>query len=448
MGNLQLYLTLLHSWVWGAPLLSFLLGTGIYLTFILKGVQFRYLFYGIRQLWTVQKMQSRGEISHLEALMTTLAGAIGTGSIVGVATAIHLGGVGAIFWMWVTALVGMAIKYAESLLAVKFRRVDAGKMIGGPMEYMARGLGWRWLATLFAIFGALASIGTGNLVQANSIADALKHVFNIETWSTGVLLSIFVSFVILGGVKSIGRAASFIVPFMALLYMGGGVWIILQHIDKIPEALLSIFQAAFGLKAALGGSCGTCIAAIQIGVARGIFTTEAGIGISSIAAAAAKTDSPARQATVMMTGGLIAVVFVCTVTALVLIVTGATEMRDAFGDPLQGSAMAITAFSSSISSGRYLLTIALILFAYTTMLAWAFYGERCAEYLFGAKIAPFYRLLFTFFIPIGAVVDLQVVWILADTFNGLMAVPNLIALLALSPLLIQETTDFQQEVKK
>ncbi|MDP1835875.1 MAG: sodium:alanine symporter family protein [Chlamydiales bacterium] len=450
MDKVQGYLTLLHSFVWGIPLLLLLLGTGIYLTFVLKGVQFRYLAYGLRQSWTAQPKRAKGDISHLEALMTTLAGAIGTGSIVGVATGITLGGVGAIFWMWVTALVGMALKYAESLLAVKFRVEDAnGEQIGGPMEYIERGLGWRWLAITFAIFGTLAAIGTGNLVQANSIADAIDNVWDVNPWFTGVILAVLVSAVVLGGVRAIGRVASIIVPFMALFYMAGGLWIILEYADKVPAAFMAIFEAALTPQAAVGGAAGSgIIAAIQVGVARGIFTTEAGIGISSIAAAAARTDSPARQATIMMTGGLIAVVFVCTVTALVLIVSGATQMRDADGMLLQGSAMAIAAFSKSITGGHYILTVALVLFAYTTMLAWAFYGEKCAEYLFGTKAVMPYRVLFALCVIPGAAIDLNLVWTLADTFNGLMAIPNLIALVALTSVLISETKHFEHDVRQ
>jgi AGCS family alanine or glycine:cation symporter len=449
MGNLQGYLTLLNSFVWGVPLLLLLLGTGIYLTFLLKGVQFRFLGYGIRQSWASQQKRAKGDISHLEALMTTLAGAIGTGSIVGVATGITLGGVGAIFWMWVTAIIGMATKYAESLLAVKFRVEDSnGEMVGGPMEYIERGLGWRWLAVIFAIFGAIAAIGTGNLVQANSIADAVDNVWEVNPWISGTILAFFVSVVILGGVRVIGRVASIVVPFMALFYMCGGLWIIVEFIDKVPAAFASIFEAAFTPSAALGGAAGTgIITAIQVGVARGIFTTEAGLGISSIAAAAARTDSPGRQATIMMTGGLISTVIVCTVTALVLVVSGAADYRDANGMGLQGSAMAIKAFSQSIAGGHYVLTIALILFAYTTMLAWAYYGEKCAEYLFGTKAVMPYRILYALFVIPGAAIDLNLVWTVADTFNGLMAIPNLIAVVALTSVLVSETKHLEHETK-
>lgn len=447
MEILTHYLNLLHSAVWGVPLLFILLGTGIYLTILLKGVQFRYLIYGLVQSWKSQGSRQKGDISHLEALMTTLAGAIGTGSIVGVATGIAIGGVGAIFWMWVTALLGMATKYAESLLAVKYRVVDSeGEMVGGPMEYIERGLGWRWLAVLFAIFGAIAAIGTGNLVQANSIADAIDNVWDINPWFSGVVLSVLVGIVILGGVKTIGRVASIIVPLMALFYMLGGLWIMFLHLDKVPETFALILSSAFSGKAAVGGAAGTTIlTAIQVGVARGVFTTEAGLGISSIAAAAARTDSPARQATIMMTGGLIATALVCTVTALVLVVTGATDAVDANGQPLQGVAMAIYAFSGSIPGGHYVLTLALVLFAYTTMLAWAYYGEKCAEYLFGQHAVKWYRILFALAVIPGAAVNLNLVWTLADATNGLMAIPNLIALIALSGVLVSETKLFSDQ---
>lgn len=448
MDTVQQYLHTFHSYVWGVPLLLLLLGTGVYLTFMLKAVQFRYLAYGLRQSWKTQIQPAKGDISHFEALMTTLAGAIGVGSIVGVATGITLGGVGAIFWMWVTALLGMATKYAESLLAVKYRVQDsAGEMVGGPMEYIERGLGWRWLAIIFAIFGACAAIGTGDLVQANSIADAIDNVWDINPWISGTVLAVLVGIVILGGVKAIGRVAAIVVPFMAMFYMAGGLWILFLHLDQVPGAFASIFEAAFTGKAAVGGAAGSGImAAIQVGVAKGIFTTEAGLGISSVAAAAARTDSPARQASIIMTGGLISTVIVCTVTALVLVVTGVTEVRDANGMGLQGSAMAIAAFSNSIPGGHYILTLALVLFAYTTMLAWAYYGEKCAEYLLGTRAIKPYRVIFALAVIPGAAIDLDLVWTLADALNGLMAIPNLIALIALTGVLVRETKIFETTV--
>ncbi len=450
MDLLNHYVGILHSLVWGVPLLLILLGTGAFLTVYLRGVQFRYLFYGLRQSWQAQIQDQKGDISHFEALMTTLAGAIGVGSIVGVATGITIGGVGAIFWMWVTALVGMATKYAESLLAVKYRVVDDnGEMVGGPMEYIERGLGWRWLAVLFAIFACIAAIGTGNLVQANSIAAAVDHVWGINPWISGVVLAIFVGVVILGGVKSIGRVAAIVVPLMALFYMAGGLWIMFLHLDKVPAAFSSIIEAAFSGRAAVGGAVGTTLlTTIQTGVARGIFTTEAGLGISSVAAAAGKTDNPARQATIIMTGGLISTVIVCTVTALVLIVTGVIDAQDEQGLALQGSAMAITAFSNAIPGGHYIISFALILFAYTTMLAWAYYGEKCAEYLFGERAEMIYRIIFAVAVIPGAAINMNFVWLFADAVNGLMAIPNLIALLGLSGVLLSETKAFQALVKR
>lgn len=450
MDSVQSYIELFKGLVWGVPLLLLLLGTGAYLTFLLRGIQFRYMIFGLRESWKPQYQEEKGDISHFEALMTTLAGAIGTGTIVGVATGISIGGVGCIFWMWVTALLGMATKYAESLLAVKYRVQDSqGEMVGGPMEYIERGLGWRWLAVIFAILGALAAIGTGNLVQANSIAAAAGAVWSLDPWVSGFVLAGLVGVVTLGGVKVIGRVAAVVVPFMALFYMAGGLWIILQNAEHVPAALVSIVDEAFNGRAAVGGVVGiSVLTAIQQGVARAIFATEAGMGISSIAAAAARTNSPARQATVFMTGGLISTVIVCTVTALVLIVTGVTERIGEDGLPLRGASMAIAAFTGSFPGSHYILTAALMLFAYTTMLAWSYYGEKCAEFLFGTRAVRWYRILFAFAVLPGAAIQLNLVWTLADCMNGLMAIPNLIAILALSGVLVRETKLFDGTQKK
>ncbi len=450
MDSLQSYIELFKSLVWGIPLLLLLLGAGAYLTILLRGIQFRYLFFGLRESWRPQYQEEKGDISHFEALMTTLAGAIGTGTIVGVATGISIGGVGCIFWMWVTALLGMATKYAESLLAVKYRVQDSrGEMVGGPMEYIERGLGWRWLAVTFAVLGALAAIGTGNLVQANSIADAAGHIWSLDPWVSGVFLAVLVGIVTLGGVKVIGRVAAIIVPFMALFYMAGGLWIIWLNAEHVPAAFASIFDEAFNGRAAAGGVVGiTVLMAIQQGVARAIFATESGLGISSIAAAAARTNNPARQATVFMTGGLISTVIVCTVTALVLIVTGVTDQLDQNGTPLRGASMAIAAFTGSFPGSHYILTAALMLFAYTTMLAWSYYGEKCAEYLFGARAVRWYRIIFACAVIPGAAIQLNIVWTIADSMNGLMAIPNLIAVLALSGVLVKETKLFDALQKK
>ncbi len=445
MNYLSNLLQSFNSLIWGIPLLLFLLGTGAYLTILLRGIQFRYLLFGLRESWRPSYSKESGDISHFEALMTTLAGAIGTGTIVGVATGISIGGVGSIFWMWVTALLGMATKYAESLLAVHYRvKDDNGEMVGGPMEYIERGLGWRWLAILFAIFGSIAAVGTGNFVQANSIAAAVHSIWHFDSWTTGFILACLVAIVTLGGVKSIGRVAAIIVPFMALFYLAGGIYIMIEHFDRVPAAFSSIFYEAFNGRAAVGGAVGTTILmTIQQGVARAIFATEAGLGISTIASAAARTNNAPRQATVFMTGGLISTVIVCTVTGLVLIVTGVTTQLDENGLPLMGASMAIEAFSGSIPGGNYILTAALVLFAYTTMLAWAFYGEKCAEYLFGRKAVRWYRMIYALAVIPGAAIQLNIVWMMADAMNGLMAIPNLIAIIALSTIILRETNHFE-----
>lgn len=429
--------------MWGPPLLVLLIGTGLYLTVLLRGLQFRHLYYALKQVLAEQKRGSHGDISQFEALMTTLAGAIGTGSIVGVATAVSLGGIGALFWMWITAFIGMSTKYAEGLLAVHYRVADErGEMVGGPMEYIDRGLGWRWLAVLFCIFGVGASFGTGNLVQVNSISAALVHLVPISPWWIGVILSVCTGLILIGGVKSIGRVAAILVPVMALLYFFGGLLILVLHFNQIPQALMTIFTSAFSGQAALGGFAGSSMMlALQMGVARGVFTTEAGLGISSIAAAAARTDSPVRQALINMTGSLL-VVITCTVTGLVIAVTNRLGALNVDGNPFAGADMVISAFSDGFPFGHYIVIMGLILFAYTTTIAWAYYGEKCAEYLFGTRVVVPFRILYTLLVIPGAAMHLTLVWNVADLMNGLLAIPNLIGIIALSHVLVKETSRF------
>jgi alanine or glycine:cation symporter, AGCS family len=444
MGNLNYYLFEIRNLVWGAPLMLFLIGTGLYLTIILRGVQFRYLGYALKQVFAKQKKDSEGDISHFQSLMTSLAGALGTGTIVGVATAIAVGGLGSLFWMWVTAFVGMATKYSESLLAVKFRVMDdRGEMMGGPMQYMEYGLRWKALAIIFAFFGALAAIGTGNLVQVNAITETMGNVWGTDPLWTGMALSVIIGIVLLGGVKCIGRVAGILVPFMALFYLAAGLFIIAKHIDLLPEAFGLIFSSAFSGQAAFGGFAGaTIMRAMQEGVARSIFSNEAGMGISSIAAAAAKTDTPCRQALITMTGALISTVIVCTITGLVLAVTQVQGQISPNGQTLNGASMAIEAFSSSLSGGGYVVSIGLILFAFSTVIAWGYYGEKCLEYLLGERSILFYRLLFTLLVIPGAIVKMETAWYVADILNGLMVIPNLIALIALSGVITSETNLF------
>ena len=450
MEKIDYFVSVLKDWIWSTPLLVLLLGTGIFLTLILKGIQFRYLGYSIKQVVAKQRKGSKGDISHFAALMTSLAGAIGTGVIVGVATAVTVGGLGAIFWMWVTAFLSMATKYAESLLAVKYRRIDGrGEMIGGPMQYIERGLGWKWMAYLFAALGIIGAISTGNLVQANSIADGVFHVWHIDPWITGLVLCFLTAVVVIWGVKGIGHVAGVLVPLMAILYISAACYILLINIDKIPDAFMLIIHSAWNGQAAIGGGIGvTMMIAITRGCRPQCFSNEAGLGISSIAAAAAKTDSPARQALITMTGALMSTIIICTMTGLVLVVTGVIGLPGPSGAILKGAPLAISAFNTHIPGGEYIVTIGLILFAYTTILAWAYYGEKCCEYLLGERSIMAYRLFFALVVIPGAALQMETAWYIADISNGLMAIPNLIALICLSGVIAKETQTFLAETKR
>ncbi len=443
----------IYNIVWGIPMLVLLLGNGLFLTFALKGLQFRYLPYAFKLVLFPDKerdRQAKGDISHFESLMTALAAAIGIGNIAGVSTALAIGGVGALFWMWVMALVGMATKYAEAILAVKYRTVDErGEMCGGPMHFIEKGLGWKWLASSFALFGACAAFGGGNMIQANSVSAVMTRMFDMPAWTTAVILAAVTGLILLGGIKSIGRVASYLVPFMALFYIGGGLIILVKCYDRIPDAFLSILHHAFNGQAAFGGFAGSSLLlTIRVGLSRGLMTSEAGLGTASIAAAAAKTDEPGRQAMVAMTGSFIATIILCTVTGLVLSVTGVMGTLGPDGKILNGAAMTMAAFESVIPWGGYMVTIALVLFALTTLIGWAYYGEKCMEYLMGAKSVPIYRMVFTAIIIPGAVLDLELVWKIADITNGLMAYPNLIGLTALSGVVISETKSFLLQLER
>lgn len=444
MDEIERFLSDVRDQVWGWPLLLLLLGTGAYLTWKLKGVQFRYLAYAFKQIFASQKTDVKGDINPYEALMTTLAGAIGTGAIVGVSTGLVIGGLGALFWMWVTALLGMATKYAESLLAIKYRNLDKrGEMIGGPMEYIESGYGKKWLAVLFALFGCIAAIGTGNLVQVNSISAAVGEVWKVDPWISGVVLSLVTGAVVIGGIKSIGHVAGVLVPFMALLYVGAGIFIIGVNFEKVPSVFYEIMTSAFDFDSMAGGLAGSAfLLALQTGVSRSVFSNEAGLGISSIAAAAARTDLPGRQAMINMTGALISTVVVCTITAFVVATTGA------FTTGLNGAAMAIHAFESTIPGGSYIVTLGLIMFAFTTVMAWGYYGEKCFEYLFGERYVMAYRILYCLLVIPGAAIKLELAWLVADITNGLMAIPNLIALLGLTGVVVSETDNFLAIVSK
>lgn len=442
-------LDFLYRCVWGLPLLLLVTGIGLYFTVVLKGIQFRYLGYGLRLAFGKQKEDQgdgkiQGDISHFQSLMTALAATIGIGNIAGVATAIAAGGLGAIFWMWITALIGMAVKYSEAILAVKYRTLDSdGQMSGGPMYFIERGLGLKWLAVAFAIFGSIAALGGGNMLQANSVADVLRTVFTVDPVVTAIILAVLTALCILGGIQSIGKVASLLVPFMAISYILGASYILLSCYEQIPAALTSIFTYAFTGQAAFGGFLGSTVAiSIQMGISRGLMTSEAGLGTASIAAASAKTDTPGRQALVSMTGSFLATIVMCSVTALVLAVTHAFGLIDADGKLLNGASMTVAAFNSVVSWGGYIVSIGLVLFAFTTLLGWAYYGEKCIKYIFGKRSVSLYRIVFILFVALGAILELEIVWKVSDIFNGLMAFPNLIALLLLSKVVVAETKEF------
>ncbi|PKM86998.1 MAG: sodium:alanine symporter family protein [Firmicutes bacterium HGW-Firmicutes-12] len=449
MEGIESFVGALNSLVWGPYMLVLLVGTGLYLTLRLNFISFRYLPYALKLAFSKnQDDKSQGDISHFQALMTALAATIGTGNIAGVATAVTLGGPGAVFWMWITALVGMATKYAEAILSVKYRIVDErGEMAGGPMYFLEKGLNMKWLGILFAFFGAIAGFGIGNMVQSNSVAAAIESTFKVPPILTGIVLAIFTALVILGGIKSIGKVTSRLVPIMAVFYILGGLVIILLNIPQLPAAIAFIFKAAFGGQEAIaGGFAGATVAhAIRFGVARGVFSNEAGLGSAPIAAAAAKTDHPARQALVSMTGTFLDTIIVCSITGLVLAITSTWELANP--DTLTGAALTTTAFTNGLGTwGGMIVSVGIILFAYSTILGWAYYGEKCAEYLLGSKVVMPYRYLWVIFVAVGAIAKLSFVWDLADTLNGLMAIPNLIGLLLLSGVVVSETKDFFENV--
>ena len=431
----------LNSLVWGPAMLVLILGTGLFLMGGLRFMPLRHIAYGFRMLWQGRKETGEGDIAPFKALMTSLAATIGTGNIAGVATAIFLGGPGALFWMWCTALVGMATKYAEAVLAVQYRETDEkGNHIGGPMFYIKNGLKkhWAWLGTAFALFGALAGFGIGNTIQANSVADALNSKLGISHELTGFVLAALVGLVLIGGIKRIADVAGKLVPFMAIAYVAASLVVLATNASEIPAAFSLIFTHAFTPVAATGGFAGAAVwAAIRFGVARGIFSNEAGLGSAPIAHAAAATDSPVRQGTIAMLGTFIDTLIICTMTGLVIIVTGAWTSGET------GATLSSLAFETALPGvGGYIVTFGLSIFAFTTLLGWSFYGEKCVEYLFGVRsIVPF-RVLWIIAIPIGATAKLSFIWLLADTLNALMALPNLIALLLLSPLVFKLTREY------
>lgn len=435
-------ITAVRDFIWGLPLIILLVGTGILLTILLRGLQIRGLIYSLYLALIKRKEddQEAGDISHFQALMTALAATVGTGNIAGVATAIATGGPGALFWMWITGIFGMATKYSEAVLAIKYREVDEfGTMSGGPMYYISKGLGWKWLGVLFAIFASIAAFGIGNMVQSNSVADAVNTSFGIPNWTTGIILAILTAMVTLGGIKSIARVTQYLVPFMIIVYFTGSLVIILLKASAVPQVFVLIIKSAFTPTAAIGGFLGaTVMLTIRTGVARGVFSNESGLGSAPIAAAAAKTPNPVKQALVSMTQTFIDTLVVCTMTGLVLILSGLWDSGRT------GAELTALAFDRSLPGGwgELIVTLGLVFFAYSTILGWCYYGEKSIEYLFTERAVKAYRIVFVIFVAIGTFLKLETVWTLADLMNGLMAFPNLIGLLGLSSVIVAETNRY------
>lgn len=439
-------LSQVSSFIWGPPLLILLVGTGIYLTFRLKLLQIFRLPLAIKYIFSKEEDmddEAVGDVSSFGALCTALSATIGTGNIVGVATAIKTGGPGALFWMWTAAFFGMATKYAEGVLAIKYREVDEnGNMAGGPMYYIEKGLGLKWLAKIFALLGiGVAFFGIGTFGQVKSIADAAQISFNIPLWVTAIVVTILVALVTLGGIKRISKVSETVVPLMAGLYIVAVLIVLVINYEAVPGAISLIIESAFNPRAAMGGAIGiTVTMAIQAGVGRGVFSNEAGLGSAPIAAAAAKTKSAVRQGLISMTGTFFDTIVICTMTGIVIVVTGA------YANPsLEGAALTTAAFNEGLPIeivGTYIVNIGLMFFAFTTILGWNYYGERCAEYLMGVKSIKYYRIIYIGLVGIGAFLPLGTIFIIADIVNGLMAFPNLVGIVGLRKIVISETNDF------
>ncbi len=453
--------------VWGVPLIVMILATGIFLTIRLKGLQIRRLVLAVKYLFSNERNGEAGEVSSFGALCTALSATIGTGNIVGVATAIVAGGPGALFWMWVAAIVGTATKYSECLLAIKYRTVaDDGHIVGGPFYYIENGMGksWKWLAKIFAVFGVMVGLlGIGTFTQINGITSAVNNFFDPNnswalhlfgrdySWTVviaGIILTAFVAFVIIGGLSRISAVSQVVVPFMAAAYIIAAVLILVLNYKAIPGALVEIVQGAFGLRAVTGGAIGAMIVAMQKGIARGIFSNEAGIGSAPIAAAAVQTTEPVRQGLVSMLGTVIDTIIICSMTGLSIIITGSWDIG------LEGVAVTTNAFQVGLpfpsKVSAFILMVCLVFFAFTTILGWDYYSERCLDYLTGnsRKAIRYYRWLYIFCVFIGPYMTVSAVWTIADIVNGLMAIPNLIALLALNGVVVAETNKYFESLKK
>ncbi len=430
----------LSGWVWGPVTIVLLVGSGVFITLLLGLVQLRRFGYAWKLIsGKFDNPDDRGEITHFQALSAALSATIGTGNIAGVGTAVALGGPGAVFWMWVTALFGMALKYAECLLSLHFRTVhEDGSVSAGPMYYLEKGLGQRWLGMLFAFFAMIASFGIGNMAQANSVAEPLQSYFGVPKMMTGLVIAALVFAVIVGGIKRIGRVASKLVPCMAVFYVLGALLVIGRHYQLLPDAFGLIFRGAFSGTAATGGFAGAAVAqTIRFGVARGVFSNEAGLGSAPIAHGAAQTEEPVREGLVAMLGPFIDTITICTMTALVIILTGAYQSG------LSGADLTAQAFNLGMpGKGGYIVAIGIAFFAFSTAISWSYYGDRSVEYLFGPKLILPYRVLFCLLLPVGAAIELELVWTISDIFNALMAWPNLVGLLFLSPLVWRKSREY------
>lgn len=443
MHAIEQLVATLSNFVWGPIMLTLLVGTGLYLTILLKGMQFRALPQAFRLIFQ-KDHHHEGDISHFAALMTALAATVGIGNIVGVATAITLGGPGAVFWMWMTGLVGMATKYSEAVLAVKYREKGPHGMRGGPMYYLTNGANLPWLGTLFAIFTACASFGIGNMTQVNATAKIFEATFHIPPVTTGIVLTLLTGLVILGGIRSISKFTSYLVPIMIVVYVGCSLFVLALNASEIPHAFSLIFYHAFHPAAATGGFVGATIAAaMRYGIARGVFSNESGMGSAPIAAAAARTNDPVKQALVSMTQTFIDTLVVCSMTALVIL-TASSWTQGIGAAELTSASMAETLGPI----GNVLVAVSIALFAYSTVIGWNYYGEKAIEFLFGPRAINIYRVVFTVAVMIGAVTSLEFVWNFSDLMNGMMAIPNLIGLILLSKIIKQETDRYFSSKKK
>ena len=432
-------LNYVSGFIWGPFTLILILGTGIFLSLGLKGFTLTYIAVAFKQLFSKEEDSSSGEISSFQSLTTALSATVGTGNIAGVATAIFVGGPGAIFWMWVSAVFGMATKFAEAFLAIKYReKNELGETIGGPMYYIKNGLTSKFIvfAYLFATAGMIAALGIGNGVQVNSVSQVINNEFGFSTFSIGIVIAILVALVILGGFKSIGNITSKLVPVMSLVYILGGLLIIILNANQVGYVFNLIVTSAFTTTAATGGFAGATVwMALRYGVARGGFSNEAGLGSSPIAHAAAKTNNPVKQGMISMLEPLIDTLIVCTITAFVIL------MSNQWVGEINGAVLTVASFENLLANGKYIVIFGLILFSFSTIIGWSYYGEKCVEFLFGSGVIIYYRILWIVIIPVAASIELNLMWLIADIMNGLMSIPNLIALILLAPVIFRQTSE-------